>query len=429
MNYSVPEPMAGDDFVERAPKCALIRVERDCFAGTDAGYSRETVLLSCLGLLIVLLAVTAFVSRMYHKSIHVMGDEWFAKGEEAFRGGNPVEAAKDYRNALVYSQANTVFQLHLAEALTAIGLPSTDEQAQSYLLNLLAESPGSGEINLELARIAARQKNRTSAQESLRYYYGAIYGVWEGDPLPKRWDARRELCEYLLAHGLPAQAQPEAVALARDVPGADFGRRKQAAALLMRAGLWDRALNEYRAILPAHKHDADVLEGAGLSAFQLAQYARAVEYLNELPHSRRAAPEVATPLALSREVEATSPFLSGLSPRERAHRATVALAHARMLTEKCLKQPGQVSNQTPAASANARPTVPASAPQNLEDQLSRNSRAWTEPNFIRHPDQMDAAMKWAFDVENAAAQSCGPSQNLAHRALLLIAKSRTSPGA
>ena len=417
--------MTGDDSAPREPNRFLIQGERGRSAARAAGYSRETILLSCVGLLLLLLALTAFISRMYHKNVHGLADEWFAKGEAEFRAGNPLEAAKDYRNALVYSEGNAVFQFHLAQALTAA---HEDDEAQSYLLNLLVESPGGGEINLELARIAARSKSKQSMQEALRYYYGAIYGVWDGDPLPKRWDARRELCEYLLAHGTIAQAQPEAIALVQDVPPGDLLRQKEAAALLMRASLWDRALSEYRAILGSHKRDPDVLAGAGVSAFQLGQYARAVGYLNELPRSERAEPQVLTSLTLAREVEATSPFLSSLSSRERAHRTAAALVRAKALAQSCSQQSAPAGNGT-ASPAPATATPPSSPLQKLQDELAQSSRAWTELNFIRNPGQIDPAMKWVFDVENAAAQSCGQSQNLADRALLLIAKSRTSPDA
>lgn len=423
------------------------------------GYSRQIVLLSCIGLLLLLLAVTAFVARMYHKQIHVLGDQWFARGEAAFHSGNALEAAKDYRNALVYSESNTVFQFHLAQALTAANRPGTDSEAQSYLLNLLAESPGSGEINLELARISARRNNKTSIQDTQRYYFGAIYGVWQGDPLPQRWDARRDLCEYLLAHRMTSQAQPQAIALAQDVPLPDLPRQKQAAALLMRANLWDRALREYRLILTSHRHDPDALAGEGLSAFQLGQYALAVQQLSALPQPKRQNPQIASALAESREVEALSPFLNGLSPRERARRTVEAVSRANVLLQNCSqhvapvapagsspaisalpKSPepksstGKSGQPTPAraksanASAMASDTTTDSFAQ-LQAAFAQNFRAWRELNLIRHPGQIDAAMAWVFQVESAAAQACGPSQNLADRALLLIAKSRSGSAA
>ena len=137
--------------------------------------SREAVLLLCVLSLLLLFSFTAFVSRMYHKKIHVLADDWFAAGEERFQAGDTNLALSDYQNALVYSPNNTKFQFHLAEALAAT---QHYDQARPYLLALLSESPGSGEVNLQLARIAAQ--NNTTA-DALRYYQGAIYGEWTGD--------------------------------------------------------------------------------------------------------------------------------------------------------------------------------------------------------------------------------------------------------
>lgn len=422
-------------------------VEEHGVSRNSAGYSREVVLLSCVGLLLVLLVITAFVSRMYHKQEHVLADQWYARGEAEFQSGNALEAAKDYRNALVYSESNTVFQFHLAQALTAANRPGTDEEARSYLLNLLAESPGSSEINLELARISARQPGMRAIQDTQRYYFGAIYGVWDGDPLPKRWDARRELCEYLLAHRMLSQAQPQVIALAQDVPLADLGRQKIAGTLLMRAGLWDRALREYRVILAAHRRDPDGVEGEGISAFQLGQYALAVQELSALPRSRRDRPEIGAALAEAREVEALSPFLNGLSPRERARRTVEALARANALLQNCAQQTAAASSAaSPAAplsqlrtgkssqtkianGPSGTPAAPGISLSQLHSVFGQNSRSWSELNLIRHPDQIDAAMSWVFQVEAAAAQVCGPSPVLIDRALLLIAKPRAGSNA
>ncbi|HEX5424405.1 MAG TPA: hypothetical protein VFW94_12730 [Candidatus Acidoferrales bacterium] len=444
-------------------KSVLARGEARNAQRGDRGYSREAVLVSCVGLLILMLALTAFVTRMYHKQVHVLGDRWFARGEAAFHSGNALDAAKDYRNALVYSESNTVFQFHLAQALTAANRPDTDAEAQSYLLNLLAESPGSSEINLELAHISARRKAKASIQDTQRYYFGAIYGVWQGDPLPQRWDARRELCEYLLAHGMTSQAQPQTIALAQDVPLADLHRQKKAAALLMSAGLWDRALREYRLILSSHHRDPDALAGEGLSAFQLGQYALAVQDLAALPRSKREEPQIASALAESREVEALSPFLNGLSRRERARRAVEAVSRANVLLQNCSQHvapapPAGSSSTAPAQpksalakSTSGKSAQPKAAPQKsaspnasasatasvttanplaqLQSVFAQNSRVWRELNFVRHPEQIDAAMSWVFQVENAAAQACGASRNLSDRALLLLAKSRSGSAA
>lgn len=376
-----------------------------------AGYSRETVLLSCFGLMFALLVLTAFVARIYHKQVHVLADQWFAEGEAAFRAGDAEEAAKDYRNALVHSPGNPIFQLHLAQALTAA---REDKQARSYLLNLLADSPGSGEINLELARISARSNERSSAQDTLRYYYAATYGVWDTKPIQMRWDAHRELCDYLLSHGMDQQAQLEISSLAQEVPPGDVTRLEGAGALLMRAKLWNRALEEYRAVLLTHRRDETALVGAGSAAFQAGQYSLAFHYLDQLSPNDRKTPQISAMFETAREIQATNPFLPGLSNQERARRAERAQARAQALLQDCLQRQATQSNWDAAL-------------QRLQASFNQNSAQWKELSLLRHPDAVNAALTWVFQVEDTVAQSCGESQNLTDRALLLIAQSRPSP--
>src|SRR5215472_17039159 len=83
--------------------------------------AREIVLLITLVLLLLCTIFTAFGARMYHKKYHVLGDEWFAKGEQDFRSGDASGALSDYRNALLYSPSNVNLQFHLAKALAATG--------------------------------------------------------------------------------------------------------------------------------------------------------------------------------------------------------------------------------------------------------------------------------------------------------------------
>jgi tetratricopeptide (TPR) repeat protein len=399
--------MTGRDFVQKTADRSISAGWKPAVHSKAEGYSREVVLLSCFGLMLVFLAVTAFVSRMYHKDVHVLADQWFAKGEAAFQAGNADEAVKDYRNAMVYSPANSSFQLRLAQALVTAG---KYDQARSYLLNLLAESPGSGEINLSLARIAAADPK--SPEEALRYYYGAIYGVWTSDPLAKRWQVRRELCDHLLSRGMTKQAQPEIMALAEDVPPGDLNRRKQAADLLMRVSLWNLALDSYRGILLARHADPDALAGAATAELEMGQYARAIGYLEALPPPRRKNPQISFTLSVAREAESEDPFLETLSRGERARRAAAALALAEARLETC--------------SENAAPSSKASL-EKLQSAFDQNQRSWTELSLSGNPALVGQAMNWVFQVEGSTAKSCGAPSDLPNRALLLLAQSHSSP--
>jgi Flp pilus assembly protein TadD len=372
----------------------------------NGAYPRAAVLLSCMVLLLVLLAFTAFISRMFHKKVHTLADDWFAEGENDVQRGDAVHAVVDYRNALVYSPGNPVFQLHLAQSLMTAGRA---KEAESYLLSLLTESPADGEINLELARATT-----DSMPDALRYYHGAIYGVWQRDPIVMRWNARRELCEYLLARSTVAQAQPEIIALAQDVPAGDVDRQKAAAALLLRGNLWSRALDAYRAILVVHKHDEDALAGAGIAAFRLGQYAWARSYFDGLSPQRRAAPDISPLLTLAQDVEAANPFARELSSDERARRTMAAIARAESRLTQCSQQNGQPIAASP----------PVTQLQELYAGMEAAKGKWNQRALARDPSQVDAAMQWVFQAENASARQCGESQANADLALLLIAQSQ-----
>jgi hypothetical protein len=51
-------------------------------------YSREAVLFGCIVFLVLFVLFTAAVSRMYHKTIHVLADNWFDEGEASFQAGD-----------------------------------------------------------------------------------------------------------------------------------------------------------------------------------------------------------------------------------------------------------------------------------------------------------------------------------------------------
>jgi tetratricopeptide (TPR) repeat protein len=366
------------------------------------------VVILCVLALVLLLALTALLSRLYHKKIHTLADAMFAQGEADEQAGQIKTALTDYRNALAYNPSNPLFQFHLAKALAAAG---RDEEARSYLLNLLSESPGSGEVNLELARIA---KNNNSMADAMRYYQGAMYGEWADDPIAMRWQVRRELCEFLLSRGAVKQAAPEVIALEENIPAGDLARLKIVGQLLLRTQQWARALEVYHTLLAAGPNDEDSLAGAAQAAFQLGQYVMAMEYFDRLPRERREQPDFANRFDMTRQILAADPFLSGLTAEVRAQRVANALALAQTRAENCARQTGQSLEQAP----------PRTDLQRVYQQGKNVQRDWTPRYLERFPDRLDAAMAYVFSVENAAATACGEPQG-DDRALWLLGPSRS----
>lgn len=390
------------------PRGAVIKI-RKSHSGKAAGYSREAVLIICALLLLVMFSITAVVTRLYHDKVQSLGNQWFESGETSFQSHQMAAALVDYRNALVYSPNNLLYQFHLARALAAAG---HGDEARSYLINLLAEAPGSGEINLELARIAAQQGVRS---EALLYYHSAIYGVWDKDPLEQRWNVRRELCEYLLNRGDEQDAQPDLIALAQEVPPGDIQRQKEAASLLLHAGLWPRALEEYQAILKSHSRDEDALAGAGTASFQLSQYPRAISYLERLSRERRSDPDIESMLEASRQVESANPFVPGLSAVEKAKRTFDALQRAQQRVSDCAHQHGESTSAVPPV-ARLQMLFATSQQEMAKD--------WSEAGLQRNPDRVDPAMSFVFEMEEAAMQECGAPTESTDQILLSIARTR-----
>jgi tetratricopeptide (TPR) repeat protein len=369
-------------------------------------YSRELVFLICVLLLLILIVITAFLSRLYHKQVHTLADNSFAQGQRDMQAGNTTAALTDYRNALVYNPTNTRFQFSLATALAATG---RGNEARAYLLNLLSESPGRGEVNLELARIAAQNNQVVDAE---RYYQGAIYGEWDADPIATRWQIRRELCEFLLDHGLMKQATPEVIALAENTPPGDVQRLKIVGPLLLRTQQWTRAQELYRDLLAADRNDEEALAGAAKAAFDLGQYSDALQYCNRMPRERRDAPDLANAYEMSQRVLAVDPFVAGLSANAKAQRATAALTLAQTRLQNCARQNGESLLETP----------PRTDLQILSAQFQRTQMDWSERDLERFPERLDASMEFVFGVENAAAKSCGEPQG-DQRALWLLGRS------
>jgi tetratricopeptide (TPR) repeat protein len=375
-------------------------------------YSRETVLASCIASLVLLLAITAFINRMYHKTVHGLADSWAAQADSSVKAGDLDAAISQYRNALAYSPNNNTYQFRLAEALAATG--TNDNEAQNYLLALWAESPGSGPVNLELARVASHKS--TGFAEALRYYHSAIDGEWPESPVSRRWDVRRELCEYLLKTGRIEQARVETMSLADNTAPDDVPHQIVVGNLLLRAQDWNRALGVFRPLTTMEHPNPDAIAGAGTAAFNLGMYAAARDSFAKLPADRENQPDITAMQAVSREVLGADPYLSGLSAKQRAARAENAVELATARAQACIASNPKSTPNGPVARAMAQ------LQQNAA-QFDRMQKDWNEHNLGSFPDRLDDAMTLSFSTEAAAATACGEPQDK-DRILWLLGRTR-----
>ncbi|MHB8541535.1 MAG: tetratricopeptide repeat protein [Candidatus Acidiferrales bacterium] len=370
-------------------------------------HSRETVLSLTAAIVIVLFFLTGFITRGYHQKLTALGEQWFEAGEQQLHSGNAGVALEDFHTALVYRPDDARIQFRLAEALAA---DHRDSEARAYLLGLLARSPSDAPINLALARISA---TNGSEADALRYYHGAIYGVWPKNAEASRLNARLELSRFLIGRNDTSIAEAELIALVSEIPeehGAEL--HAQAGELFLRVGDAKRALSEYRSALAVEHPPADSLRGAGLAAYQLGEYQQAERYLERAHRLRRSDAGVTSALELSRLVISADPYARGLSEAERRSRARRDFEQAFSRWQSCAKSRG------------ANPSTNA-APQSDFVTLTNQAKALqprlTDRNLRLHPGQVEIAMNLVFAMEDAAARECGAPEGI-DEALTLIGK-------
>jgi predicted Zn-dependent protease len=232
------------------------------------------VMFSSFLLLAGLFIFTGFLSKMFHAHQGSLSRYWAAQGETNLGRGDAAGAIEDYRSALVYEPDDRQIEFRLALALEVAG---RIEEARAYLIRLLEESPGNGEINRELGRLAARAG---SEPEAIDYYHGAINGAWSQRPRQQRIGARQELISFLLDASDTTRAEDELLALAATVPDDDALNVLRTADLFLRAGNLAGALREYKIVLQTDPNNMPALTGAGTCAFQIGDFRSAEEYLS-----------------------------------------------------------------------------------------------------------------------------------------------------
>jgi len=370
--------------------------------------NREPLVFS--GIVVLLAALFAFTSVLigkYRDREAALGRDWFQQGQKALLDGRYTDAVDDFQNALVYTRDNQQYRLRLAEALVAA---NRTQQARAHLLNLLEDEPGDGEVNLELARVAAKDGNLRDAQ---RYYQGAIYGVWQDDPITHRLNTRFELAELLIAQNQAPRADAELVAIAAGLPEHRPDLRIRLARLFWRAGDAHSALEQYEAALAQQPDSESALAGAGEAAFHEQDYPAAENFLQRAVRLNSGDTHAADLLKQASAVQRMDPFRRGINSTERAKRAVELFRIAWGRLQDCVTNSATTTSSTgtsdPLDSALARGKA-------LQPQV--------RPQTLRSdPDLLDETVQWAFSAEQAASARCGGGSE-DDQAIVLVAKAR-----
>jgi tetratricopeptide (TPR) repeat protein len=350
------------------------------------------VLLLSLVILLLLFVGTSFAARFYHAQQASLAQQWFERGEGQLKAGQAQTALEDFRNALSYSPDNKLFEYRLAQALVAA---DRLVEAESYLLALAEKTPGSGPINLELARLEAG-KGRTEL--ALRYYQSAIDGIWETNTPAHRRQTQLELCQFLLAQKQVRQAQAELLALAANTPPEDVSMRMEVADLLLATGDQRGALAQYRQVLSRQPRNAAALAGAGQAAFETGDFRQARDDVRLAVEQNRADTQSKQRLDIAGFILENDPFQVGLTDRARAGRLRLDLAQALYRLKQC------------AGSLNQSLAVPApqTALQSAYADALKFQPQMRARSFERDPKAMAQAMDLILRIEELARASCGP---------------------
>jgi Flp pilus assembly protein TadD len=418
-------------FALKSPLSATDRIERRRLIFAD------TLSLVTLFAITALLAVlTNYLYQSYASHQVSLAARWLQRGDQALRDNKPQVAIDALSSALAYAPNDRRTAIKLAEALASAG---RIQEATVYFNALLESQQGSGVINLQLARLAARQGNESQAIED---FQKAIYGSWEGDGYVRRREVRFELINYLIAHHRLDQARSELLVASGNAPADDISVQLEIARNMERAQDPGDAFHLYRTILHLHPSLREALDGAGRTAFQLGRYLEAKHYLAralELPATEADSDESAVgALQQSRDqlgeasrILALYPS-SRLKPAERDARILSArkLAMARLTTcvnakaaapatPSAAPAPKVSSNplQSLASRFTRQPSKPAgnqaAAPpavdplQGLVDRWQKLPSKVTLAELAKDPELAETQIQLIYDTELITQQVCG----------------------
>jgi tetratricopeptide (TPR) repeat protein len=376
-------------------------------------------LLSIFAATCILAVLTWLIFRSYSQHQRDAAARWKRRGEDALRHNNATAAIYDLRTALGYGQNDPATQVELASALAQAGHL---QEAAVYFNTLWEKEPGNGNINLQLARLAARQGQTAAA---LDHYHAAIYGVWEGDGTIRRRQVRLELVRYLIQQNRFGDARDELLIAAGNdttTPGL-----MEVAGMLAEAHDPADALRFYHEVSGRRPVESQALDGTGQMAFLLARYKMAHTYLDRALKASSAAHPLADRALAEKNLQITNAVMSiypseELPRRERLRR----VVHAHDVAEKRY-----------LACANGM-TGQNNTPQNGSKQIQNNEQMTALGNrwqsmrpkltvaALADDAQLEqATMQLVYDTEQVTAQICGEPTG-EDAALLRIAQSPDS---
>jgi Flp pilus assembly protein TadD len=381
-------------FALKSPLNATDRIERRRLIFSDS-----LSLVTLFAITALLAVLTNYLYQSYASHQVELAARWLQRGEQALRDNKPQAAVDALSSALAYAPNDRSTAIKLAEALASAGRV---REATVYFNALLESQQGNGLINLQLARLAARQGNESQAIED---FQKAIYGNWEGDGYVRRREVRFELINYLIANHRLDQARSELLVASGNAPADDISVQLEIARGMEQAQDPSDAFHLYRTILHHHPSLREALDGAGRTAFQLGHFLEAKRYLAralELPATEADSDKSAVAaLQQSRDQlnEATQILAIYPSSRLSTKEQDARILRGRKLAMARLETCVNAKAATPAIPSAANTPPPKTSSNPLQSLASRFSRQSSQPAVN----------------QSAAAPSVDPLQGLVDR--------------
>lgn len=328
---------------------------------------------------------------------------WYRMGQQQLEAGNTAEAIESFRNATTNDHDNAQYTLSLATALAAA---DHLEEARQSLLRLRAAAPENGEINLNLARLSAREGEMS---EAVRYYHNALFGIWPPDQMAsQRTKVRTELVGFLLAAGDTSQALSELLILSSDIPDTEQAHN-QVGRLFLEANDSQHALEQFTSALQLNGKNADALAGAGEATFDLADYTKARRYLEAAVANGSDSPNVMDLLETTKLISSEDPLAARIGTQERIRRLQADLDFASQELQSCISTKQDDQNSLTMLEA-------------LWTEIDQDMQTQFQPRALRRdPEGFTTGVNLIQRILLATEQVCGESSSL-HKALLRIAR-------
>jgi tetratricopeptide (TPR) repeat protein len=346
-------------------------------------------LLSLFAIAIVLFFITYLLFHSFSIHRQQLAQRWLNRGEAALHSGQPQVAIDALRSALAYAPDDENLQIELAEALGAAGRM---QEAVAYFNTLLETRPGNGQINLQLARLAARQGDEALA---IQHYQAALDGTWQGDGYVRRREVRLEVSRYLIDRKRYGDAKTQLLITAGNAPD-DPNIEIVVAGLLEQAHDPANALHFYRKALEHRPVQLAALLGASRAAYALSRYQQAKELLERTLNHPGFDKQPSDVQAQYRDMLSDADHIlllypdPGLSFHARAER----ILNARRIAQDRL-----------AACLNTKTAVPQQL-QTLDGQWKQLPAALHLLQLEQDPELEQTIMQLVYQTEQITSQQC-----------------------